>query len=121
MAVRIYALAKELKLDSKELVDICTKAGFPGKGSALASLTDEEAEKVKQFMKGGSPKGKSATAAPPMPQRPADPARTAKMPVIVTPKPAPTAPQNRRLRKSRSSVAGRKSTSIVCICDGDGN
>ena len=47
MAVRIYALAKELKLDSKELVDICTKAGVPGKGSALASLTEEEAEKEK--------------------------------------------------------------------------
>ena len=53
MAVRIYALAKELKLDSKELVDICTKAGVPGKGSALASLTEEEVDKVKQFLKGG--------------------------------------------------------------------
>src|SRR5882757_9632237 len=89
LAVRIYALAKELKLDSKELVDICTKAGFPGKGSALASLTDDEAEKVKQFMKGGSPKGKTSTAAPPMPSRPAEPSRTAKMPVIVTAKPTP--------------------------------
>ena len=53
MAVRIYSLAKELKVDSKELVDICTKAGVPGKGSALASLTEEEVEKVKQFLKGG--------------------------------------------------------------------
>jgi translation initiation factor IF-2 len=88
LAVRIYALAKELKLDSKELVDICTKAGFPGKGSALASLTEEEAEKVKQFIKGGSTKGKPSLAAPPTPQRPAEPPRTAKMPVIVTPKPA---------------------------------
>ena len=46
MAVRIYSLAKDLKVDSKELVDICTKAGVPGKGSALASLTEEEVEKV---------------------------------------------------------------------------
>ena len=38
MAVRIYSLAKELKLDSKVLVDICTSAGVLGKGSALASL-----------------------------------------------------------------------------------
>ena len=53
MAVRIYSLAKELKFDSKELVDICTKAGVPGKGSALASLTEEEVEKVKAFLKGG--------------------------------------------------------------------
>jgi translation initiation factor IF-2 len=105
LAVRIYALAKELKLDSKELVDICTKAGFPGKGSALASLTDEEAEKVKQFMKGGSPKGKSATAAPPMPQRPADPARTTKMPVIVTPKPAPMRPKSAAPEEPTASPA----------------
>ena len=53
LAVRIYSLAKDLKVDSKELVDICTKAGVPGKGSALASLTEEEVEKVKQFLKGG--------------------------------------------------------------------
>jgi translation initiation factor IF-2 len=90
LAVRIYALAKELKLDSKELVDICTKAGVPGKGSALASLTEEEAEKVKQFLKGGgAAKQKPTKAAPPMPQRPSEPARTGKMPVIVTAKPSP--------------------------------
>ena len=41
MAVRIYTLAKELNLDSKVLVEICDKAGITGKGSALASLSDE--------------------------------------------------------------------------------
>ena len=92
MAVRIYALAKELKLDSKELVDICTKAGVPGKGSALASLTEDEVEKVKQFLKGGGPKAKLGKSAPPAPQRPTEPLRAGKMPVIVTPKsPGPTA------------------------------
>lgn len=93
MAVRIYSLAKELKLDSKELVDICTKAGVPGKGSALASLTTEEEEKVKQFLKGGgTAKAKPSKPAPVAPQRPTEPARVGKMPVIVTPKPAaPTA------------------------------
>lgn len=92
MAVRIYALAKDLKVDSKELVDICTKAGVPGKGSALASLTEEEVEKVQQFLKaGGTAKSKPAKAAPVAPQRPTEPARAGKMPVIVTPKPsAPT-------------------------------
>ncbi len=89
LAVRIYALAKELKVDSKELVDICTKAGVPGKGSALASLTEEEVEKVQQFLKGGgSAKAKPTKPAPVAPQRPTEPARTGKMPVIVTPKPA---------------------------------
>jgi translation initiation factor IF-2 len=90
LAVRIYSLAKELKFDSKELVDICTKAGVPGKGSALASLTEEEVEKVKAFLKGGgTAKAKpAAKLAPTAPQRPSEPARAGKMPVIVTPKPA---------------------------------
>jgi translation initiation factor IF-2 len=89
LAVRIYALAKDLKVDSKELVDICTKAGVPGKGSALASLTEEEVEKVQQFLKGGgTAKAKPVKAAPAAPQRPTEPARGGKMPVIVTPKPA---------------------------------
>jgi translation initiation factor IF-2 len=49
-------LAKELNLDSKELVDACRKAGIPGKGSALASLTDDEAAKVRAFFSGGDKK-----------------------------------------------------------------
>ena len=53
MPIRIYALAKQLKLDSKVLVDICTKAGVSGKGSALASLTDQEMEKVTTFINVG--------------------------------------------------------------------
>jgi translation initiation factor IF-2 len=62
LPIRIYALAKELKIDNKILVDICTKAGITGKGSALASLTDEEVAKLKAFM--GAPKGgKGGTAA----------------------------------------------------------
>ncbi len=97
MAVRIYALAKELKVDSKELVDICTKAGVPGKGSALASLTEDEVEKVQQFLKGGgTAKGKPVKAAPAAPQRPTEPARVGKMPVILTPKPSSTSGRPKR-------------------------
>ena len=50
MAVRIYTLAKQLKLDSKTLVDICNQAGITGKGSALASLSDEEVGKIKEHL-----------------------------------------------------------------------
>ena len=60
MPIRIYALAKELKIDSKALVDICTKAGVTGKGSALASLTDDEAVKVKSYLAGGSKKSSAS-------------------------------------------------------------
>ena len=60
MAFRIYTLAKELKLDSKVLVDICAKAGIAGKGSALASLTEEEVVQLKAFLA----KGNAASARP---------------------------------------------------------
>lgn len=50
--MRIYAIAKELKIDSKDLVDICTKAGITGKGSALASLTEDEVVRLKSFLSG---------------------------------------------------------------------
>ena len=80
MAVRIYSLAKELKLDSKVLVDICTSAGVTGKGSALASLTDEEVERVRAFMAGGM-------------KAPAAPKRAAPSPTVAAPAaPTPTEP-----------------------------
>ncbi|MEX2025990.1 MAG: translation initiation factor IF-2 N-terminal domain-containing protein, partial [Pirellulaceae bacterium] len=52
MPIRIYALAKELDIENKDLVEICNKAGITGKGSALASLTDEEVDRLKTFMGG---------------------------------------------------------------------
>ncbi|HVW35967.1 MAG TPA: hypothetical protein VHB99_01640, partial [Pirellulales bacterium] len=70
MASRIYALAKELKLDSKVLVDLCAKAGVTGKGSALASLTDEEVVRIKAYVTGGAgaaKPAKEAVAAKPAP------------------------------------------------------
>ncbi len=65
MPARIYALAKELNLDSKELVDIVKKVGITGKGSALASLTDDETTRVRDHLAGASaakPAAPSATA-----------------------------------------------------------
>ncbi len=61
MATRIYALAKELQIDNKKLVDICTRAGITGKGSALASLTDEEEVLVRSLVATG--KGAKADGA----------------------------------------------------------
>jgi len=100
LAIRIYALAKELKVDSKELVDICANAGITGKGSALASLSDEEAEKLRSHMSGSaggpasgasasgtrSPKANSGPIAPERPSKPT--ASEGKMPVISAPRSA---------------------------------
>ncbi len=69
VAVRIYALAKELGLDNKALLDVCDKVGIKGKGSALASLEDDEVGKIKQFLENGeqtkakSPASSQATTA----------------------------------------------------------
>lgn len=60
MPVRIYAFAKELGLDNKQLLEICEKADIKGKGSALASLDDNEIVIVKEFMA----KGEVAVAEP---------------------------------------------------------
>ena len=63
MAVRIYSLAKDLGLDSKELVDLCTRLGIQGKGSALASLEDEEIARIKKHLaEKAAPPAASSTA-----------------------------------------------------------
>lgn len=65
MPVRIYSLAKDLKVDSKDLVDLCKKAGITGKGSALASLTDEEAQRMTDYVRNMSSSVAAAPAARP--------------------------------------------------------
>lgn len=63
MPVRIYALAKELKLDSKELVDLCTRIGILNKGSALASLEDDEVARIRKYLSSGNaPDASAATS-----------------------------------------------------------
>lgn len=121
MAVRIYALAKELNVDSKELVDICTRAGVPGKGSALASLSEDEVGKVKEFLNGGSsggtktataPKKKSST--PPPMQRPTSGARSGgKIPTIQAPKaglPTTKAAREERLADEAAEATAEPAT-----------
>lgn len=51
MKIRIFALAKELGLDSKELIDVCNQAGIELKNSALASISPEERDIVVGFIK----------------------------------------------------------------------
>lgn len=62
---RIYALAKELNLDSKSLVDLGRAAGLSGIGSALASIDLEGLLKLKQYVSSDSYKQARQTAAPP--------------------------------------------------------
>lgn len=73
MPIRIYAFAKELDLDNKSLLDICAKVGINGKGSALASLTDEEVAKINKHMAGSSVEKKAAPQAATQAKTPAKP------------------------------------------------
>ncbi len=50
MPIRIYALAKQLKIDHRAIIDACKQVGITGKGSALASLSDEEQAQVKSYL-----------------------------------------------------------------------
>ncbi|MGL6225538.1 MAG: translation initiation factor IF-2 [Thermoguttaceae bacterium] len=85
MSIRIYALAKQLKVESKTLLDICKKLGLEGKGNALASLTEEEAEQIKTNFQEETPTQKPAPAPEPVsstPVRPVVPVQTGKVPVL---------------------------------------
>ncbi len=61
MPIRIYTLAKQLKIENKALVDVCNQMGITGKGSALASLSDEEVAAVKAHL--SAPRGGRSAAA----------------------------------------------------------
>jgi translation initiation factor IF-2 len=45
-----------LNIDGKKLVELCNKAGIQGKGSALASLEDDEVVKLRAFLDAGAAK-----------------------------------------------------------------
>ena len=92
MPVRIYALAKELKLDSKELVDLCTRIGIPNKGSALASLEDDEVSRIRKYLAGGS--GPESGSSGSSPTRPSSGAAVG-APIRETPALPPLSPPSR--------------------------
>ncbi len=83
MPARIYALAKEYNLDSKDLVGIVKKVGITGKGSALASLTDDEAQKVRDHLAGGSSAPPAKEAAPPVALAPVREAPKERKPIAI--------------------------------------
>ncbi|GAB6186521.1 translation initiation factor IF-2 [Thermopirellula anaerolimosa] len=60
MATRIYALAKELKLETKSILEICKELQMSDKTSGLASLSDEEVARIRDYVK--QPKGRTARA-----------------------------------------------------------
>ena len=97
MPIRIYALAKDLKIDSKELVEFCNKAGIPGKGSALASLEDDEIAKLKTWMEASSTKRQPSGPAPLVDTRAVLSSPVAATATLPPPPPPRTAPTRTRV------------------------
>ena len=69
LPIRIYALAKQLNLENKVLVDLCKRLGIKGKGSALASLSEEEVAQINEHL--GASKKSASTGATPVRKAPA--------------------------------------------------
>ena len=78
MPIRIYAFAKELGFDNKQLLDVCDKVNIKGKGSALASLDDDEVATIKSFLDGGGASAEEPEPETLAPMRP-EPSRNRKI------------------------------------------
>ena len=106
MKVRIFALAKELGMDSKELFEHAAAAGVKVKNNALASVSEAERDTILSFIEGGGGDAKAnakpaaraagggtAVKAPPAPVRPKPPGggriRAIDAPARTDRKPAP--------------------------------
>ncbi|HUG94213.1 MAG TPA: translation initiation factor IF-2 [Planctomycetaceae bacterium] len=72
MKIRVFALAKELGLDSKELIEYCNQAGIQVKSSALASISPEERDTVLRHIEqhGSTSRGASHPAVTPVREMP---------------------------------------------------
>lgn len=98
MSIRVYALAKELKVDNKSLMDLCGSIGIVTKGkSALASISDEDAVKVKEHVL----HGKSASSRG---VRPAEPKAPLEPPKSIVTGRVPTLPSKPRRTEKNDSV-----------------
>ncbi len=62
LKIRLFALAKELGIDSKDLIEHCNSAGIKVKNSPLASISPEERDLVLGHLKKS---GSTDATAPP--------------------------------------------------------
>jgi translation initiation factor IF-2 len=68
--VRVFELAKELALGSKDLVALAKDLGFAGVTNQLSGLTNEQVDALKDRAKKGPRPGEVSRAAPPKPIMP---------------------------------------------------
>jgi len=103
LKIRIFALAKELGMDSKVLIEYASKAGVQVKNSALASISPEERDTVVDFIEKDAAASSTAVADPSLiPRRPAGRKTTGKVRAIKTMSPRP---QNGRRKRTGTTEA----------------
>jgi len=92
--VRIYALARELNIDSKDLLEMCRQAGYDVKNQ-LSSLDPEQRDQIEVLVKrGGSTSTATAVAPPPPLAAPSPiPVLTSQKPRNLSARPAKPTPQ----------------------------
>ena len=83
--IRIYALARELNVETKDLIDVCRQAGFDVKNQ-LSSLEADQRDVVVQLLKRGGG-GAVAVAAPPKATGPVIPQVMKPVPVLHSARP----------------------------------
>ncbi|MEX0715156.1 MAG: translation initiation factor IF-2 [Planctomycetaceae bacterium] len=115
--VRIFALAKELGLDSKVLIEHASAAGIEVKNSALASVTEDERDRIVAHIQQQGPATSGGGGGPLAPTREPPPDRGAKIRQIpiqprartMSSRPTP-APVERQAERAGRSTAGATAT-----------
>jgi len=103
--VRVFALAKELNLESKVLLDYCKELGFAGITNQLNGLEPDQAVSLKERVKKG-PKAGHAAPAHAAPHKPGIPANVPPIKVQTLPKTVakPAAPPKPTLATPAAAV-----------------
>lgn len=64
MKIRIFTLAKDLNIDNKDLIQACAEVGLNVKSSPLASISEEERDRVVAHLKSRKPGAPAKVEAP---------------------------------------------------------
>ena len=113
MKIRIFALAKELDIDSKDLIQACTEVGLTVKSSPLASITPDERDRVLAHLKsrkpGGSAKASKASEPVAIPREPV-PERSKPKPIRALDAVKPTSRRQDEVEEVISPVSAEAET-----------
>jgi len=93
--VRIYALARELDIDSKDLLEMCRQAGYDKVKNQLSSLDPEQRDAIELMVKKGSQAGGGVAVAAPPKATPAAPAGPVPVLTAQRPRTLPSRPTHK--------------------------